>query len=151
MSVGPNAVGVSEQLSAAIRVAIGGGCGAVLGWERWMAGKLAGLRTHAMVAAASALACVVAEVILGNASEGPRVLAAVFTGVGFIGGGAILQTKSHAHGITTAATVLMASAIGATAGLGAPVLAAAIALGSVLALRIMSWFVVRYDEEFDEP
>lgn len=144
-------MGTGEQLALAIRVVVAAACGSVLGWERWMARKFAGIRTHAVVAVASALACVITELIVPDGSEGPRTLAAVFTGVGFIGAGAIMQTRDQALGITTSATVLLAAIVGATAGLGAPLLAAVVALGSIAMLRLLSWLYLRFPEEDHEP
>jgi putative Mg2+ transporter-C (MgtC) family protein len=141
-----NTASALDQVLFAGRVAIAGVCGAAVGWERWMAGKFAGIRTHAIVAIASGLACATTQLLVGDNAEAARILAAIFTGVGFIGAGAILQTKRQMLGITTSATVLLSATIGATAGLGLPVLAAIATVGSVLALRLFGWIYFRTGE-----
>lgn len=145
-----NDASTTAQLVIASRVAIAALCGSVIGWERWMAGKFAGIRTHAVVAIASGLACAGTQLLTGDNSESARILAAIFTGVGFIGAGAILQTKHQMLGITTAATVLLAATIGAIAGLGLPVLAGVSTIGSILALRLFGWIYFHFDSAADE-
>lgn len=143
-----NTASALDQLYFAGRIAIAGVCGAAVGWERWMAGKFAGIRTHAVVAIAAGLACASTQLLVGDNAESARILSAIFTGVGFIGAGAILQSKRQMLGITTSATVLLSATIGATAGLGLPVLAAIATVGSILALRLFGWIYFR-SGEFD--
>lgn len=110
--------------------------GSIVGFERELAGKRAGLRTHAVVAAGSALAVGIGELVVTRYGEGDptRVFHAVITGIGFIGAGAILHTKTSSAGLTTAATVFLVAVLGAVSAFGAPVLAL---LGSVLALLML--------------
>ena len=94
--------------------------GAIVGWERERMGKSAGLRTHMLVSLGTAL-FVIACANSGMTSDGiSRVVQGLTTGIGFIGGGAILKLASEReiHGLTTAAGIWMTAAIGVTVGLG---------------------------------
>jgi len=104
-----------------IRLVAAAVLGAVVGWERKSVGKSAGLRTHMLVSLGSALFVVACEGS-GMSSDGiSRVVQGLTTGIGFIGGGAILKLASEReiHGLTTAAGIWMTAAIGVTVGLGA--------------------------------
>ena len=78
--------------------------GAVVGFQREKAGKAAGLRTHILVALGTTL-FVLAAAGSGMSSDGvSRVIQGLVTGIGFIGGGAILKQGDRAHGTATAAS-----------------------------------------------
>lgn len=131
----------NDQLIIALRTLIAALLGALVGIERWKSGKEAGMRTHALVAAAAALAVGLGEMVLATGSgvdgDGTRVLHAVITGIGFIGAGAILHGKERTSGLTTAASVFNVSIIGACAGMGAVLLAV---LGAVASLTVLQVF-----------
>ena len=92
--------------------------GAVLGLEREYRRKPAGLRTNILIAIGSALFTIV-SIALGNAAGSPdRVAAQIVTGIGFLGGGAILRSGMDVHGMTTAAAIWVNAAIGMAAGAG---------------------------------
>lgn len=121
--------------------------GGILGWDRERADKPAGLRTHMLVALGSAsftlLGFEVGAHLSPRTGEGfdpTRVLQGVVGGIGFLGAGAIIQNRGQVSGITTAASIWVAGALGAAAGVGAYVLAA---ISSVLALLIL--LVARFD------
>ena len=102
-----------------IRLFAAAGLGAAIGLEREMANRPAGLRTHLVVCVSAAL-LTTSSILFGEhlnvPGEALRVAAGVVTGIGFIGAGTILQTKDGVHGLTTAATVFMAAAIGIAVG-----------------------------------
>lgn len=101
------------------RLALALALGALLGLERQVHHKAAGTRTHALVALGAALFVLLAEDIPGDASAPGRVAGQIITGIGFLGAGAILRRDSSTvTGLTTAATVWCAGAIGTLAGLG---------------------------------
>jgi putative Mg2+ transporter-C (MgtC) family protein len=128
---------LSDQLVVAARTGIAALLGAVVGIERWHSGKEAGMRTHALVAAAAALAVGLGEIVLGGADgDAVRTLHAVLTGIGFIGAGAILHSEGRTSGLTTAASVFNVAVIGAAVGLGAIVLGALGALASLAVLQV---------------
>ena len=91
-----------------------------IGWNREERSNSAGLRTFPLVAVAS---CGFIEAIEGQMGNNPealaRVVEGVVTGMGFIGGGAILKTRSDVHGTATAASLWATGAIGVASALGA--------------------------------
>lgn len=94
--------------------------GAILGFEREIRQKSAGLRTNILIAIGSALFTLMSYELAGEAGTGDpgRVAAQIVTGIGFLGAGAILRTGSGVHGLTTAATVWVNAAVGVAAGGG---------------------------------
>ncbi len=113
-------------------------CGGVLGFERQMKHKAAGLRTHMMVSLGAAtftlvsLHLVVAEG--GARGEVTRIVQGITAGIGFLGGGSIVHSHGSIEGITTASSIWVVGAIGIACGGGAYVLAGATA---VLAVTIL--------------
>ena len=97
-------------------------CGALIGFEREYRDKAAGLRVLPMVSLGAALVTTLAGVN-GFYMNNPHVAAGVVTGVGFLGAGVILQDKGQIVGVTTAATIWIAAAIGMTCGAGQYLLA----------------------------
>ncbi|MFW2380711.1 MAG: MgtC/SapB family protein [Acidimicrobiales bacterium] len=100
------------------RVAVAAGLGALLGVEREFQHKTAGLRTHTLVAAGAALFTVAGASVASDASDATRVAAQVVTGIGFIGAGGMIKSGFTITGITTAATLWFAAAIGVATGFG---------------------------------
>ena len=101
------------------RLALALGLGAVLGIERQLHHKPAGTKTHALVAVGAALFVLLAEDMPGDAAATGRVAAQIITGIGFLGAGTILRRDNTTiTGLTTAATIWCAGAIGTLAGLG---------------------------------
>ncbi len=92
------------------------GLGAAIGIEREIAHKSAGLRTHAVVALGSALFTIVSQTLSGPYIDPTRIAAQIVTGIGFLCAGLIVFDKSKVTGLTTAAGVWTASAIGMAVG-----------------------------------
>jgi len=97
--------------------------GSVIGLERELARKVAGMRTHALVALASALLTSVAidglKPLYDLVSYDPsRIISNIIVGIGFIGAGAIMRQGSIIQGTTTAASLWAVAAIGITVGVG---------------------------------
>jgi putative Mg2+ transporter-C (MgtC) family protein len=114
----------------AIRLAIAVLIGGLIGWDRQRSDKPAGIRTHMLVSLGSACFTLLGFEVGEHLSpaHGPgfdptRVLQGVIGGIGFLGAGAIIRNNGHVSGITTAAGVWVAGALGACAGVGAYVLA----------------------------
>lgn len=109
-----------------IRLLLSAILGAVIGIQREQTGKPAGLRTH-MLVTLGATVLVLAPVEMGlPMAEVSRVIQGVTTGIGFIGGGAILKLSAEreVRGLTTAAGIWMTAAAGVAEGLGRHGLAA---------------------------
>ncbi len=110
----------------------------LIGLERELRGKAAGVRTHTIIGFASALIVLVSKYgftdVLGTHStlDPSRVAAQIVSGIGFIGGGLIFVRRDAVRGLTTAASVWLTTAVGMAAGAGLPVLAAATTGGYLL-------------------
>ena len=103
----------------ALRLLIAIVSGAIIGLNRELAGKAAGLRTHALVSLGAAAGCAVGLSIPGDPTATSRVLQGIMAGVGFIGGGVILHDRrGTVHGLTTAASIWVVAAAGMAAGTG---------------------------------
>ena len=114
--------------------------GSVVGYEREVAGKAAGLRTHILVTLGTCV-FVLAGAGYGMTSEGlSRVIQGIVTGLGFIGAGSILKLREERdiQGLTTAAGIWMTAAIGVTIGLGLVGLGMLSAVLTVIVLTVLS-------------
>ncbi len=122
--------------------------GAAIGFERQRAGKAAGLRTHILVTAGTAvfvLGCTGAG-LHGDAIS--RVVQGIITGIGFVGAGSILkrETTPNIQGVTTSAGLWMTAAIGVTIGLGGLGLAIMATVLTLVVLRVTVWFERRISD-----
>jgi putative Mg2+ transporter-C (MgtC) family protein len=112
-----------------------------IGWNREKEERSAGLRTFPLVALASCGFVQATEAVLGEEPEAlARVVEGVITGMGFIGGGAILRMKESVKGTATAASLWATGAIGTAAGLGSFDVAALVCALTVLTLWVLSPF-----------
>ena len=110
----------SQWIGAFVRLLLAAALGALVGMERELTGKAAGLRTHMLVSLGAAL-FVLAPIQSGMHEDAlSRVIQGLTTGIGFIGGGAILKlsTEREVHGLTTSAGIWATAGIGVAAGLG---------------------------------
>jgi putative Mg2+ transporter-C (MgtC) family protein len=108
--------------------------GAILGVQRERWGKWAGPRTYALVCAGSALFTLLSRNFFTN---NPAVIAgSIVTGIGFLGAGTILHKENRVEGLTTAAGLWMAAAIGMTVGVERYILASITTLIILLVLMI---------------
>jgi len=110
-----------------------------IGFNREKEERSAGLRTFPLVAVASCGFIQAAESLtLGSPEAMARIIEGVITGMGFIGGGAILRMKDSVKGTATAASLWITGAIGVAAGLGAFDVAIVLAATTVLTLWLLS-------------
>ena len=109
-----------------------------IGWNREEKSRSAGLRTFPLVAVASCGFIEAAEPLTRDSPQAmARVVEGVITGMGFIGGGAILKTGSDVHGTATAASLWATGAIGIASALGAYHVAFTISLITFLTLTTL--------------
>lgn len=115
-------IGLSESL---FRLSTAAAIGAVIGINRDLRGKPAGLRTLSMVTLGSALLALVGAAMTlpderPDASALSRVIQGIMAGIGFLGGGCILrdEAKLHVQGLTTAAAVWVSASLGVACGAG---------------------------------
>jgi len=140
---------VTLDVELVLRIVVGTVLGAVIGYERDIHGRPAGLRTHAVVALASATFMVVSTHMVyfqnykpGDFAEvdGSRIAASVVSGIGFLAGGAILRTGINVQGLTTAAGLWLVAAIGLCAGGGMYLESVAAMLIGIAALTLLRKF-----------
>ncbi len=120
-----------------LRLFLGGLMGGLIGLEREFRAKEAGLRTHFIVALGSALFMIISQYAFNGRFDAARVAAQVVSGIGFIGAGVIIFQKNVVRGVTTAAGLWVAAAIGLACGAGMYVVAGAATLMTVLCLEAM--------------
>ena len=127
--------GIDESIAMTVRLLVAAAAGALLGAERESVGKAAGLRTHTLVAMASAL-FVIAVIGSSFASDVSRVIQGIAAGIGFIGAGTILKQaeQERVTGLTTAASVWLTAAIGVSAGVGT--------IWLVIVATLLAWIVL---------
>lgn len=103
----------------ALRLGVAAVLGAAIGLDRELLHKSAGVRTIGLVTLGSALSIVMFLSIGGDMATASRVAQGILAGLGFLGGGVILHQKERIEGLTTAASIWAAAALGAACGLGA--------------------------------
>jgi putative Mg2+ transporter-C (MgtC) family protein len=132
-----------------LRVLLAALLGGAVGFDREVRRKPAGMRTHMLVATGSALFYAAGILILdetvGTQLDGDvlRVPAAIVTGVGFLGAGAIMRAGDRVTGLTTAAGIWVVAAIGLLAGAGFFVLAIGATALVLLIVNILAWIYYR--------
>jgi putative Mg2+ transporter-C (MgtC) family protein len=114
--------------------------GAIMGFEREVRQKSAGLRTNILIAIGSALFTLMSyEFAAGVAGADPgRLAAQIVTGIGFLGAGAIIRRDGGVQGLTTAATVWVNAAVGVAAGGGEYRLAVIATIVTVAVLFVLT-------------
>ena len=129
---------VGTQLELTLRLVVALLLGAMIGVEREVQRMPAGFRTHALVSLGSAIFTVVsAYAFTGPGSDPTRIAAQIVSGIGFIGGGAILHYGGTVRGLTTAASLWSVAAVGMAAGAGLYVVAV---LGTLLVIVALELF-----------
>lgn len=134
-------------LELCIRLVAAGLIGAVIGYERELRGKGAGVRTHVLVALGSCLFMIISQHGFDGANrfDAARVAAGVVGGLGFLGGGIIMKNK-HVSGLTTAAGIWVTGAIGLSMGSGLYELAVLCVVMMLLCMEALHFYTVRYGE-----
>ena len=123
-----------------------------IGWNREREERSAGLRTFPLVAMAACGFVMIAIEVLGpDSPQHSRIMEGLMTGIGFVGGGAILKQGDRAKGTATAASLWATGAIGAAIGYGQLDIAVILSLVTVLTLVLMAPLrkVVQDRGEFD--
>ena len=121
-----------------------------IGWNREREERSAGLRTFPLVAIASCGVIQAAESLTAGSPEAmARIVEGLITGMGFIGGGAILRLKDSVKGTATAASLWVTGAIGAAAGLGSYDVAMMLSAVTLMTLWVLSPFKRSEDNASD--
>lgn len=146
-----DAIPLSFMFELILRIIASGFCGAVVGYERSKRLKEAGLRTHCVVAMASALIMVVSKYgfadVLGDnlykyvaTLDGARLGAQIISGIGFLGAGVIFKNGNVVRGITTAAGIWATAAIGLTFGCGLYILG----ISTTIIIMLVQFFMHKF-------
>lgn len=119
-------------------------CGIIIGFERELKQKTAGIRTNVLVCVGSCLFASIPYLIISHykidSIDPTRVIGQIITGVGFLGAGVIYKQDSKVIGVTSAALIWFVSAIGAIAGLGFYIPAIGITIGLLCTILTLQWW-----------
>ena len=134
---------MNETVEMVLRLVIAAVLGGLIGAEREYRGKVAGTRTHLLVALGAALMVLVSRYGFGGQGDPGRVAAQIVSGIGFIGAGAIMVDRHSVHGLTTAAGIWVAAGIGMATAAGLYVLAFATTALSLAGLEVFGILLFR--------
>ncbi len=128
-----------ETARIAVRLLAAIVLGGVVGLQRAHVGKVAGMRTHILVAMGAAMVAMLPHLTAMSTADASRIIQGTLTGIGFIGGGVILKMSEEHQivGITTAASIWLTATVGIATGIGRLGLAV---VGTVLAYLTLSFF-----------
>jgi len=143
-----------------VRLMAAAAAGAIIGLERELADKPAGLRTNILICLGAALFALLSIRLaeLTGSADRTRIAAQIVTGVGFLGAGAIIQHRNNVVGLTTAATIWAVASVGTAFGTGEfvlGILGAGLVTGVLLGMgfaeaAIARWQMVkRFEAEFE--
>jgi putative Mg2+ transporter-C (MgtC) family protein len=123
-----------------------------IGWNREREERSAGLRTFPLVALASCGFVQAAETIVADDAEAmARVIEGLITGMGFIGGGAILKVRDSVKGTATAASLWVTGAIGVAVGLGTIDVAVMLSVATFFTLYLLAPLKRMVEPDGDRP
>jgi putative Mg2+ transporter-C (MgtC) family protein len=125
--------------------------GCAIGAERQWRQRMAGTRTHALVAAGASAFVMSGFLIQGDASGEARIVSYVVSGVGFLGAGVIFKEGMQVRGLNTAATIWCAASVGVLTGLGFPEYAAVTTVGVLLTNMLLRPLAYRLHPPVLEP
>jgi putative Mg2+ transporter-C (MgtC) family protein len=139
-----------EPWNLLVRILVAAALGGILGIERDIHGRQAGLRTHLLVSAGAALFFILSthiatfDVIVPpeftKVTDPGRIAAQIVTGIGFLGAGVILKEGLTVIGLTTAACLWISAAIGMASGAGLYVIATSTTVMALFSLILLRWF-----------
>ncbi len=128
---------MNEHIEHIIKIVIAFITGACLGLEREYSNKAAGLRTLILICVGSTLFAIISHDYF---LTGDRIASTIVTGIGFLGAGVIFKTDASIHGITTAATIWIAAALGMCIATGDYVLSSTVLVLTMATLVLMDKF-----------
>jgi len=136
----------AEVLSSTlVRLILAALLGGVIGLERELSHKPAGLRTNMFICFGAAMFTVLSVQLAGAfVGDHTRIAAQIIPGIGFLGAGSILHSRGGVQGLTTAATLFVVAAIGMAAGGGFYLEAIFATILILIALNLLGWFEARF-------
>ena len=123
-----------------VRLVVAGLLGGLIGAEREYRAKVAGTRTHLLVAIGAALMMIVSRYGFEGQGDPARVAAQIVSGIGFLGAGAIIVEHHSVNGPTTAAGIWVSAGIGMTVVSGLYAVSVAATILSLVGLEVLGWF-----------
>lgn len=140
---------MSPLLDLSLRVLGAALVGAIIGYERELRAKGAGMRTHVLVALGSALFMIVSQYGFAGAPrfDAARVAAGVVGGLGFLGGGIIMKTKNHVSGLTTAAGLWVTGSLGLAVGCGMYALSGICTFLVLVCLEALNFYTIKLGDK----
>ena len=131
-----------------LRIAIAFIFAVPIGWERLQSERSLGLRTFPIVAIGACGFVLITKQISGSTAESEaRIIAGLLSGIGFIGGGAILKEGGSVKGLATAASIWVTGAVGAAVALGREEIALVMSLITFCTLRLLTPIVRNVNSE----
>jgi putative Mg2+ transporter-C (MgtC) family protein len=146
-------------LQAVLRTLMAVVVGCLIGLDRELRNKPAGMRTHILISLAAALFTLITFELHvqfageeGRTADPVRIIEAVTAGVAFLAAGAIIQSRGNVHGLTTGANMWLAGALGVACGAGYYILAVIGTVFALIVLVVLARLQARWtDKEKDEP
>lgn len=132
------------NVTIVIRLLLAAVLGGIIGLEREVHGKPAGLRTNMFICLGSALFTILsAELAVASGGDPTRIASQLIPGIGFIGAGSIIRARGSVTGLTTAATIFVLASIGMATGAGRYATALFMALVILTGLWVLGWLEKR--------
>lgn len=143
-----------EITEVTMRLGLAAILGGLIGLERDIHGRAAGLRTHLLVSLGSAVFMVLSIFVASTAhgatfsSDPGRIAAQVIAGIGFLGAGVIIKERATVRGLTTSACLWMVAGVGMAAGAGYPIVAVITTAFALIGLIVLKAFERLYPKDF---
>jgi putative Mg2+ transporter-C (MgtC) family protein len=138
---------ITQTLDALVKITASYLLALPVAWDRERSGQSAGLRTFPLVATAATGYVLIASTMYSDSLAQARVLEGLITGIGFIGGGAIVRMHSSVHGTATAAAVWATAAIGAAVAYELYHIAVILSVANFATLRLLKPLKTQPDGE----
>lgn len=151
---------IIKPLDALLRLLVAIIFGGIVGFDRELRSKPAGLRTHILISLAAALFTLITFELHGEmmrqsgdrvTADPIRIIEAVTAGVAFLAAGAIIQSRGNVRGLTTGANMWLAGALGVASGAGYYVLATLGAVFALIVLSVLGALEARLDLRHQQP
>lgn len=115
-------------------------CGLIVGWERELKKKVAGIRTHVLICVGVTIFTSIGFILIKNQTyiDPTRIIGQIITGIGFLGGGVIFKNADHIVGVTSAAFIWLIASIGVLIGIGYILAPVVFTIGLLLVSIVLS-------------
>src|SRR5271155_527527 len=131
--------------SSMVRLVLAAILGGIIGLERELNHRAAGLRTNMFICFGAAMFTLLSQKLAGVPSDSARIAAQIIPGIGFIGAGSILHTRGLTTGLTSAATLFVVASVGMAAGGGLYLTAVFATALVLLALFVLGYLELRFN------